>query len=182
MFFSFYVQLSSAVDQVLLWAQVLAYVDVLLCCGPQKSEERQDWKVEKGGKCLTCDPAATTEFSWWDKGQCEWQDHALVCYSPAHAYASISASKHFFVNKSTFLAMLCERFSFIKEPGNTPVVQAEIYNTANTDLFHNPQTIKNISVLSGAAFQDSLSLSHFQSWAKTASNNAKQAQFIQLKK
>jgi len=39
------------------------------------------------------------------------------------------------------------------------VVQAEIYNTANTDLFHNPQTIKNISVLPGAAFKDSLSLS-----------------------
>ena len=62
------------------------------------------------------------------------------------------------------------------------MVQAEIYNTANTDLFHNPQTIKNISVLLGVAFQDSLSLSHFQSWAETASNNAKQAQFIQLKK
>ena len=55
------------------------------------------------------------------------------------------------------------------------MVQAEIYNTANTDLFHNPQTIKNISVLLGVAFKDSLSfsLSHFQSWAKTASNNAK---------
>lgn len=64
------------------------------------------------------------------------------------------------------------------------MVQAEIYNTANTDLFHNPQTIKNISVLLGVAFKDSLSfsLSHFQSWAKTASNNAKRAQFIQLKK
>lgn len=182
MFFSFCVQLSSAIDQILLLAQVSAYVDALLCCGPQKSGKRQDKVAEKEGKCLTCDPAATAEFSWWDKGQCEWQDHALVCYSPAHAYAFISASKHFFVNKSTFLAMLCECFSFIKGPGNTPVVQAEIYNTANTDLFHNPQTIKNISVLSGAAFQDSLSLSHFQSWAKTASNNAKQAQFIQLKK
>lgn len=39
------------------------------------------------------------------------------------------------------------------------MVQAEIYNTANTDLFHNPQTIKNISVLPGVAFKDSLSLS-----------------------
>lgn len=37
--------------------------------------------------------------------------------------------------------------------------QAEIYNTANTDLFHNPQTIKNISVLLRVAFKDSLSLS-----------------------
>lgn len=39
------------------------------------------------------------------------------------------------------------------------MVQAEIYNTANTDLFHNPQTIKNISVLLGVAFKDSLSFS-----------------------
>lgn len=61
--------------------------------------------------------------------------------------------------------------------------QTEIYNTANTDLFHNPQTIKNISVLLGVAFKDSLSLSlSLSDWAKTASNNAKQAQFIQLKK
>ncbi|KAI1236817.1 Metalloprotease TIKI2, partial [Lamprotornis superbus] len=57
-------KLSSAIDQVLLLAQVSACVDVLLCCGPQKSGERQDWKAEKEGKGLTCDPAATTEFSW----------------------------------------------------------------------------------------------------------------------
>lgn len=69
--FSFYVRLSSAIDQVLLLAQVSAHIDALLCCGFQKPGKRQDRMAEKGGKAATCDPAATTEFSWCDKGQCE---------------------------------------------------------------------------------------------------------------
>lgn len=69
--FSFYVQLSSAIDQVLLLEQVSARIDALLCCGLQKPRKRQDQMAGKGGKGATCDPAVTTEFSWCDKGQCE---------------------------------------------------------------------------------------------------------------
>lgn len=69
--FSFYVQLASAIDQVLLLAQVSARMDALLCYGLQKPGKRRDWMAGRGGKRVTCDPAVTTELSGCDKGQCE---------------------------------------------------------------------------------------------------------------
>lgn len=48
--FSFYVQLSSAIDQVLLLEQVSARIDALLCCGLQKPRKRQDQMAGKGEK------------------------------------------------------------------------------------------------------------------------------------
>lgn len=61
--FSFYVQFSPAIDQVLLLAQVSAHVDALLCHGLPKPGRRQDRVSGKKGKGATYDPATTAEFS-----------------------------------------------------------------------------------------------------------------------
>lgn len=62
--FSFYVQLSSAIDQVLLLAQVLAHTDALLCWRLWKTERKAESDVGKGEKGWTCD----LEWQWSSGG------------------------------------------------------------------------------------------------------------------
>lgn len=62
--FSFYVQLSSAIDQVLLLAQIWAHIDVLLRWRLWKTERKAKSDGGKGEKGGTCDP----EWQWSSAG------------------------------------------------------------------------------------------------------------------